>query len=330
MGACACAWIVAGNAAAQASVDSSDLDRQSRDDAWWTGPILAASAGSMPKGHWLVEPYVFNVNSNARYDNDRRRHPKDRSNSLGNFTYINYGLTDRLTVGAIPRFAYNDVSQGQDSSGIRIADLSLQAQYRLTQYTEGSKMPTIGLNLSETFPTGRYDGLGSRPSDGVGAGAYTTTLSLYSQYFLWMPNGRIVRTRFNLSYAISDHVNVEDVSVYGTNDGFRGSARPGNSFTATSAWEYSATRNWVLAIDVAYQRDSTTSVRGVEPRIGSDFPRPMAVAFNSGVRETLSLSPAIEYNWNGRMGIIVGTVFTAAGRNAAATLIPVTAINMVF
>ena len=32
--------------------------RQSRDDAWWTGPLLAASAATLPQGHFLVARLV--------------------------------------------------------------------------------------------------------------------------------------------------------------------------------------------------------------------------------------------------------------------------------
>ena len=35
--------------------------RQSMDDAWWTGPLLAASASSLPRGHFLVEPYLYDI-----------------------------------------------------------------------------------------------------------------------------------------------------------------------------------------------------------------------------------------------------------------------------
>lgn len=308
--------------AAGYSAASEEPYRQSREDAWWTGPILAPSAGSLPRGHWLVEPYLFDVISQGRYDNDGKRQRTERTHSVGSFTYINYGLTDRVTVGVIPRFNYNDVSSGEDSSGVRVGDLSVQAQYRLTQFREGSLLPTIAVNVSQTFPTGKYDQLGSRPSDGVGAGAYTTTLSVYSQTFLWMPNGRIVRTRLNFSYALSDDVGLEDVSVYGTGEGFRGTARPGDAFVVNSAWEYSLTRNWVLALDVNYQHDASTRLRGFE-LLGP-------VSVDSKARETLTLAPAVEFNWNSRMGVIVGSVFTASGRNATATWIPVAAVNMVF
>ncbi len=119
--------------------------------------------------------------------------------------------------------------------------------------------------LQETLPTGKYDRLGARPSDGIGSGAHSTSLGLNSQYFLWMPNGRILRTRFNVSYARSDAVTVEDVSVYGTSQGFRGHARPGRVFVVDSAWEYSATRNWVLALDIAYEHDTRTTLNGLHP-----------------------------------------------------------------
>ena len=40
-----------------------DTPRQSLDDAWWTGPLLAAAAGSLPLGHFLFEPYFFEFRS---------------------------------------------------------------------------------------------------------------------------------------------------------------------------------------------------------------------------------------------------------------------------
>jgi hypothetical protein len=308
---------------ALAAEDSSAIDpyRQSRDDAWWTGPILAAGASTLPQGHSLVEPYFFNVISRGRYDENGTRHRGPRRHSYGSLTYLLYGLTDNVTVGVIPRFGYNDVSVGLDSSAVGLGDFTVQAAYRLATFREGGLVPTMSVVLQQTLPTGKYDRLGARPSDGLGTGAYTTTVALYSQYFFWMPNGRILRTRLNFSYAIPDTVTVEDVSVYGTGEGFRGHAKPGRSFVAGSAVEYSATRNWVLALDFVYQHDTATRLDGSLPtRVAADF----------GSSEVFTLAPAVEYNWNSRMGVIVGAVFTAAGRNASANVVPVVAVNMVF
>ena len=46
-------------------------------------------------------------------------------------------------------------------------------------------------------------------------------------------------------------------------------------------------------------------------------------------RRTWSLAPAIEYNFNSRVGIIAGAKLTVAGRNATAVVIPVAAMNIV-
>jgi hypothetical protein len=37
---------------------------QSLDDAWWTGPLVAYSAHSLPQGHLLIEPYLYDVSAN--------------------------------------------------------------------------------------------------------------------------------------------------------------------------------------------------------------------------------------------------------------------------
>jgi hypothetical protein len=145
-----------------------------------------------------------------------------------------------------------------------------------------------------------------------------------------MPNGRIMRTRLNLSYAISDWASVEEVSVYGTGQGFRGRARPGRAFIVDSAWEYSMTRNWVLALDVVYEHDSSTTLSGFDPAPAGSGAPPTRVQRRFGSSEVFTLAPAVEYNWNSQIGVIVGTVFTIAGRNASATLVPVMALNMVF
>ena len=290
---------------------------QPRDDAWWTGPLLAASPGSLTPGHFLIEPYLFDAIPQGHYDNDGQRHPAPHANDFGSQSYLLYGLTDRVGVGLIPRFGFNDVSVGRDSSKVGVGDLSVQAQYGLTKFQEGSWIPTTAFVVQETLPTGKYDRLGDRPADGLGLGTYSTNLALYSQYFFWMPNGRILRTRLDVSYQISGSAGVRDVSVYGTEEGFRGRARPGNVTVVDAAGEYSMTQHWVLAMDVAYEHDGSTHVHGA----GLDF--------NTGESHTWSLAPAIEYNFNSRVGIIAGAKLTVAGRNATALVIPVAAVNIV-
>jgi hypothetical protein len=290
--------------------------RQSRDDAWWTGPLLANGAETLPRGHFLLEPYLYDVTS-------------DRSDGFASRTYVLYGLTDTLTIGLIPLFGYNRMSNGPDSSGIRAGDITLQAQYRLTKFHEGSSLPTISVMVQETLPTAKYDQLGDRPGDGLGGGAHTTLVGLNSQTYFWLPNGRILRARLNVAQTFSDNADIEGVSVYGTGEAFRGTARPGRSFSANAAVEYSLTRRWVMALDLIYSHNRNTRVTGYDI-LGTDaMPDRRTVRMNSGSSETFGFAPAIEYNWTPNLGVIAGARVILGGHGTSATTTPAVALNYV-
>jgi hypothetical protein len=298
--------------------------RQSLADAWWTGPILAPSANTLPQGHVLIEPYVYDVITQGFYNPNGTRVSAPHANGFGSLTYINYGLFNKFTVGVIPVFGYNEVSQGLNSSGIEMGDLNVQAQYRLRLFREDSSLPTMSVNVQETFPVGKYDQLGERPNNGLGSGAYSTTLGFYTQTFFWMPNGRILRTRFNVTQAFSHGMNVEDVSVYGTAQGFRGHASPGAALFVDLAAEYSITRHWVLAGDAVYRHQYNTSVSGY------NLSDPATSIFlNSGSSQYFGLAPAFEYNFTSKVGIIAGARIFPAGKNTTDSFTPVIAVNIV-
>ena len=183
--------------------------------------------------------------------------------------------------------------------------------------------------IGETFPTGKYDRLDGTTDGALGSGAYSTTLSLYSQTYLWMPNGRILRTRLDVSYSISRWASLHGESVYGTYPGFAGRVHPGRTFVGDVAFEYSVTRSWVLATDVNWEHDGNTRVEGGYPQSLTSV-LPLHGVRDSGSADLLYAAPAIEYNWSARMGVIAGMRVAVLGRNATATVTPVAAINMVF
>jgi Putative MetA-pathway of phenol degradation len=314
--------LVAGVLALAVGTPAAAVELQSREDAWWTGPMLAASGATLPQGHALVEPYLFDVVTNARLDAAGNHHPVASVNDLGSLTYLLYGVTDRVTVGMIPRFFYTiPPGTAANSSGVGVGDLTLQAGYGLTQFQDGHRMPSISFVLDESLPTGRYDRL-DRPSNGFGAGAYSTGFSVYSQEYFWMPNGRILRGRLDLTYTISSTATVTDQSVYGTPTGFRGQASPGDSATIDASAEYSVTREWVLALDIVYQHNDSTHVHGSQP--GGQF------SADSGSSYSLGFAPAIEYNWSARAGVLLGVRIIQIGRNTSGSITPAIAINLVF
>lgn len=284
--------------------------RQSLDDAWWTGPMLASGAGSLPKGRWLLEPYLFDVRS-------------DDGDTVGNLTYVLYGLTDKTTVGVIPTFYFNRPDGAPNSSGVQFGDLTLQGQRQLTQFKPGSWVPTSSIVVQQVLPTGKFDRLGGRAADGVGGGAYTTSLGYNMQTYVWTPNGRIARFRLNTSGAVTRKAKVRDDSVYGTALGFRGHAKPGAQVVVNGAVEYSVTRNWVLALDLVYTHSEPTKVSGAD---GAG----RAVRFDTGTHDSFAVAPAVEYNFSPTVGALFGMRVIPAINGRQSSVTPALALNMVY
>src|SRR6185312_1445689 len=124
-----CALVAsASRAVAQAPADTAPpcaqvcpAQRQSLDDAWWTGPMIAPSPGALSPGHFLIEPYFYDVRAG-------------RANSYGTLTYLLYGVVDGLTMGASPPAGFNTSGGAPSSSGVGLGDVSGIVQKRLTKF----------------------------------------------------------------------------------------------------------------------------------------------------------------------------------------------------
>ncbi|MEP7066451.1 MAG: transporter [Gemmatimonadota bacterium] len=300
---------------AQRQSDSSGRD-QSLDDAWWTGPMLAASPNTLPAGHILLEPYFFDVKT-------------AHTNGFGTLTYALVGLFDRLTVGSIIITGWNKPDDGTPSSGMGLGDVTMQATYRLTRSAKGSWVPITAVVLQETLPTGKFDRLGHRPSDGLGSGSYTSSIAFYAQSYYWLANHRILRMRLNLTQSFSNSANLHDVSVYGTPDGFRGTAKPGAVFASGIAAEYSLTQRWVLAFDAQFNHYWNTRVSGFDSNDPVSVANAPSILLNSGSHHSFAFAPALEYSWTPNIGVLLGTRFIPAGKGTISSITPAIAINFV-
>lgn len=278
-------------------------------EAWWTGPIFASSANTLPRGHFLVEPYLFDARSRG-------------SDYLGSLTYILYGFRDDLTIGAIPTFGGARITSSRRSRRVDVNDLTLSAQYRLRRATDGDVWPTISLIVQHTLPLGRFDRLGGDPALGIGTGGHATLVGIYAQRVDRFAGGRPLRTRINVTRSFAWRGRVRDDSVFGTPVGFRGTARAGGVATFDVSLEYSLNRNWVLAVEGV----SRWTGRGrVDERSGSSA---SAASIPSSAR--FSLAPAVEYSWSSTRGVLLGARYTPDGRNVSASITPVVAFNAVF
>jgi hypothetical protein len=327
------AFALAGAASACASVNATQItpcaDRHPMTDAWFTGPMLANTAATAPRGHYLYEPYLYDVSTQGVYTAGGARRTTPRENSYGSLTYLIYGLTDRTGLGLIPTAGYNTITGQPSSSGPGMGDLSILLQRALTQFRACRHVPAVSIAVEQTLPTGQYDRLGARSANGLGAGTYTTMPAIYSQMYFWLPNRRIVRTRLDISDAFSRAVTVQDASVYGTSAGFRGTARPGSSLYIDNSWEYSLTRSWVLALDATFRSTGNTRVVGSYSPPALPGQSATTTVTNSGWSDAWGLAPAIEYSWKPWIGVLVGVRAIAAGRNTGESITPAIAVNIV-
>ena len=271
--------------------------------ARWTGPMLASTAETLPKGHFYTEPYFFDVIVGGDH------HP-------GSSGFYQYGLLDNLTVGFQPSFATDTNRLGR---GMAIGDFKLISQLRLTHFTAEHRVPTIALVLNEVIPTGKFDRL--RPGEeGHGSGAFATEFGINAQHWFLLRNGRLLRARINVLERLYHRTAVDGSSVYGTAAGFRGNARPGARTTLIGAVEYSLTDKWVLAFDVEADFAGRTKVDGRDA--GGT-----AVQKTSSASRDVGFAPAVEYNWSPSAGALLGIWITPKGHNVPASVTPAVAIS---
>jgi hypothetical protein len=295
----------------------------------FTGPLLTSSAQTLPQGMLNVEPYLMQYKSDSYYDsqgNEQTSRPGVRQWQM--LVPFLYGVTDRFQVKASFGAAHA-MSGGASTSGWAATDTSIGAQYLLLAPGEGNKGPAVSVAYSHRFPTGKYDQLNENPLNALGNGAHVDTFSLLAQQYVWLPNGRPLRFRASASYSLPpSRVDVTGANAYysGAPQDFRGSARLGNSFGISTSVEYSINPQWVLALDLAYDRTGSSVLKGSS---GSGN----AVTFTENrnpSRNVYSLAPAVEYNFNDRFGLIGGVQFSFAGRNNDSFITPMAAFNMVF
>jgi hypothetical protein len=317
--ACALLIAFAGSAPGPALAGEGPI-QESMDDAWWNGPLLAIPAGTIPQGTFTAGAALLDQITHA--GGGANAVPAPGLNEVDFRSALIYGVSDNLNLGLWPLVGLGEAPQGQGGSNPELGDWIVEGQYRLHDFQQGQWLPAISLDLAVTFPTGQYDRL-PPASDPLGAGAYSTTLGLYTQMPFWMPTGRILRAEFNLSYTLSSRVGISGMSVYGTPDGFLGHANPGSSILGDLTLEYSMSRRWSAATEIQLELDNPTHVAGTD---ASGAP----LQTSSGLGHVLYVTPYLEYDWSATEGLSFGTRIYAAGHNETPTVTPVVLFTRYF
>ena len=272
-------------------------------EARWTGPLLASTAETLPRGHFYTEPYFFDGISGGHHN-------------PGSSGFYQYGLAGNWTVGVQPFFS---LGTRRDNRGAAIGDFKLLSQVRLSHFTAEHRVPSVALVTNLVVPTGKYDHLGALKS-GHGSGSFAPELGVNVQHYFLLKNGRLLRARINVLKDFPLRTHVTGRSVYGTGAGFRGHARPGSKTSVILGAEYSVTKEWVVAFEVERDQWGRTKVSGRNAD-GSLVEQISRRSWDVG------FAPAVEYNWSERAGAIFGLWIVPKGHNTAASVTPAVAIQ---
>jgi hypothetical protein len=297
---------------------------------WFTGPLLTPSAAVVPIGHVNIEPYVYYGSTTARYDGSWHTVHTPTFSQLRVQVPIQVGLTQWMDIQIAPQVIY---SRCQGAATTSFADFPVELDFQLLTSKPGKWYPTIKLAVKESFPTGSYQHLDSdkHETDISGSGSFATSLGIVLSKLFHFSGVHYLSTRYSFFYTYPAPVHVRGFNTYGGGFGTAGKVFPGNVFNLLAGFEYSMTRRWVLALDVACTMATKTrfhgspgiTAAGVAAQVGQmpisslDLASGAFQAVVGGPSSTrFSLAPALEYNWNANMGIIAGAIVSVAGRNS--------------
>jgi hypothetical protein len=310
----AAALAVSGTASAQMGGDAA-VQAQ-----WFTGSLEAPSPALPKAGLFAFEPYVIYQGNSGEYGSNGDHHSVPNDTSLiDSVEVLKYGITDRLSVEALPSFAHvwND-----QSNFTGLGDLPVELEYRFNDEDNKTGFPSITGSLGMTFPTGDYNHL-SNSLDGLGSGAYTLKEGILAQSLFDSWGHHPMRFRFYAeAFEPVANVPLGDISSYGTSEGFRGNAMPGFSSVLGIGAGYGLDQRWVLAFDVVQNFANGAQVRGTVGGASANANLPSSAS--------TAIAPAVEYNWSDSIGVIAGVEFTVAGRNTASYVSPQIALAMSF
>ncbi|MBI2742749.1 MAG: hypothetical protein HYX48_02390 [Chlamydiales bacterium] len=292
---------------------------------WFTGPLLSSSPHIVPLGYINFEPYLVAQNYYGEYDKNWHPHSTPRTQTITPIFFFQMGLTKDLDFQFNPQFFYQ---QSQGASATRLGDTSVALDYQLLWDKKGEWWPAIKLFVREFFPTGKYQHFDPKKNftDDAGAGVFETDFGVVIGRIVHLTGIHYLSPRFTFIYGVSSNVHLEGFNNYGGGFGTKGTAKVGSTFTTVFGTELNISKNWALAVDIAYLYGNKTTFHG---KRGFNADGTQAVVGGPSFNQ-VSVAPALEYNFSEEVGIIAGAWFTVAGRNDFEFASGVLAINWYF
>ncbi len=282
---------------------------------FYTGPLLAPSAHTVPYGYFNTQPYYFLTKNYGTYSRSWRKQGT-RSNLQHRFlTVLQYGLTNFMDIDLTVQAFLN---RNRDQHFFGYGDTNLATGIQLLEGVIETVIPSCVMQVSMNFPSGKYRHMraSKQGTDATGSGAYGVGASLnFQKNFNSIFRRDIDPTkyhpflfRWSFAYTINSRTTVKGINAYGGAPGTEGTVKVGNNFTSIFAWEFSLTKRWVFATDWQYTATAPSKFSGNNGG---------AVVGTPG-NQNWSVAPAIEFNANDKFGALGGAWFSLAGRNSSA------------
>lgn len=291
---------------------------------WFTGPLLAPAGHTIPKGHTNVELYGLEVLTHGAYNNlgQAINAPLFKSGIIN--PIITHGYTDWLDVQLTLPYVFHS-TQGINYN--RLADTAVALGFQLIEQNNSPTKMDVRILLQETFPTGRYQLLNPLQggTDSTGLGSYQTQIGLNLQYLAQVFDTHYLRTRLIVTRLYASKVSVQGLNSYGGSTNTSGKIRPGTENGIDLAFEYTLTAHWVAVMEGTLSNGQATRFNGILNIGGFGEPDDH---IGNGQYNQKALAPALEYNFNGNVGLIGGVWFPIAGKNTSQYMTYVMALNM--
>ena len=275
---------------------------------WYSGPLLTPSAHCVPPGKFNVQPYWFYNRINSTFDANEKKVSSISTTQHVVQAVIQAGLVERLDFSLIVGTQVTH-QNGETKAGYQdmITDLGFQV------LSEGHFRPAIRMVAGITLPAGRYRHLNPTLNaiDASGGGAYAANVGIVMSKVVWWLTPHPFQYRFSCQYTMPGDARVEGFHAYGGGFGTKGRVDIGKSLNALSSFEYSLTKQWVFALDFAFNYHNKSTFKGT-PGVTATG----AVAGNTAPSSyALAIAPAIEYNFNDTFGVLLGGQTVVWGRN---------------
>ena len=309
---------------------------------WFTGPLLALPAQTVPRGQITAFFQTATALSNAIYNRNWQWVSQQNYSSTQISPQLSYGLTDDLDLQYNVLYIMNENGvMSYEHIGDTAIILGLQA---LSQ-EKNKAFPDLRITLQETIPTGVYNEFtpARNGAEATGMGSYQTTLGLNFQYLSQLNEHHYLNSHLSIAYTFANKVRLNGLSTYGGTSETKGQITPGNAVSIDWAGELTLTKKWVAVMEANFIYQQASRFKGIvgiqssadplrisDPHRSRTSHRLLPTRHNIGNRsigsgnlDQITLAPAIEYNLSENYGVIGGAWLTVAGKNTPEFLTPI-------